>query len=353
MISTRKLAELAGVSQSTISRSLNDSHEVSAETKERIRALAREHGYIIEKRQSRTVCTPARKVLGVLIMRHQFFEDLFLNQVLCDLYSIIENENYYAMPLLDFYGVNGTERLRDLLSLGILDGLIIINRKYDEVLDQYLDDIGLPHVYLIYHLRKTAKQSHIIDADNFAGGYLATKHLIGLGHLRIATITSPLDEYSDRTEGYKAALSEHDIKYDSELVLLASGINYQSYYENMRMKADLFRDATALFCQFDIGAFGAINALTEAGYRVPEDVSVIGFDGLDIGAMFRPALTTVKQPYHELAVQTVKRLIQLTNMPNLQVESKVYLRPELVIRSSTLPFDKTTPREAPEDELFP
>lgn len=343
MISTRKLAELAGVSQSTISRCLNDSHQISFETKERIRTLARENGYIIKKKHTKTICSSSRKVIGVLVMRHGFFEDLFLNQVLCELYSIIENENYYAMPLLDFYGVNGTERLHDLLSLGIFEGLIIINRKYDEVIDQYLSSIGLPHVYLIYHLRKTAKQSHIIDTDNFAGGYLATKHLIDLGHRRIATITSPLDEYSDRTAGYKAALNEANIKYDSELVFLA-GVNYQSYYDIIRLKTDVFQDTTALFSQFDIGAFGAITALTDAGYHVPDDVSVIGFDGLDVGTMFRPTLTTIKQPYHDLAMQTVERLIQLSNTPNFRADGKVYLRPELVLRESTLPFEKTSPR---------
>lgn len=345
MISTHKLAELAGVSQSTVSRCLNDSPHISVETKERVRALAREHGYIIQKKPSKTLCSPARKVIGVLVMRYRFFEDLFLNQVLCDLYSIIENENYYAMPLLDFYGVNGTERLHDLLSLGIFEGLIIINRKYDEVLDQYLSGIGLPHVYLIYHLRKTAKQSHIIDTDNFAGGYLATKHLIGLGHRKIATITSPLDEFSDRTEGYKAALEEDGIPYDPGLVLSA-GVNYQSYYDITALKANIFRGVTALFSQFDVGAFGAINALTEAGYRVPQDVSVIGFDGLDLGTMFRPALTTIKQPYYDLGMQAVERLIQLSNTPDFHGDGKVYLRPDLVVRESTAPYK---PDNVPED----
>ena len=344
MISTRKLAELAGVSQSTVSRCLNDSHEISVATRERVRALAREHGYLIQNKQTKTVCSPSRKVIGVLVMRHRFFEDLFLNQVLCELYSIIENQNYYAMPLLDFYGVSGTERLHDLLALGIFEGLIIINRKYDEVLDQYLSGIGLPHVYLIYHLRKTAKQSYIIDTDNFAGGYLATKHLIDLGHKKIATITSALDEYSDRTEGYKAALNEADIGYDSELVFHA-GVNYQSYYDIIHLKADAFYEATALFSQFDVGAFGAINALADRGFRVPEDVSVIGFDGLDVGTMFHPTLTTVKQPYSDLALQSVERLIQLANTPNFRADSKVYLRPELIVRGSTLPFDQTAPRK--------
>lgn len=343
MISTRKLAELAGVSQSTVSRCLNDHSEISIETREKVRALAREHGYLIQRKQSKTLCTPTRKMIGVLVMRHRFFEDLFLNQVLCELYSIIENENYYAMPLLDFYGVSGTERLRDLLGLGIFEGLIIINRKYDEVLDQYLNSIGLPHVYLIYHLRKTAKQSHIIDTDNFVGGYLATKHLIDLGHKKIATITSALDEYSDRTEGYKVALSEADINFDPDLVFHA-GVNYQSYYDIAHMKADVFREATALFSQFDVGAFGAINALADVGYRVPEDISVVGFDGLELGTMFHPTLTTVKQPYSDLALQTVERLIQLANTPNFRADSKVYLRPELIVRNSTLPFAQTTPR---------
>lgn len=343
MITTRKLAELAGVSQTTISRCLNDSHEVSVETKERVRALAREHGYIIRQKATKTLCTSARKVIGVLFMRNEFFKDLFLNQVLCELYSIIENENYYAMPLLDYYGVNGTERLRDLLSLGNLEGLIIINRKYDEVLDQYLSSIGLPHVYLIYHLRKTAKQSHIIDTDNFAGGYLATRHLLELGHRKIATITSPLDEYSDRTEGYKMALNEYGVPYDAELVFSA-GISYQSYYEITRLKSDRFQEITALFGQFDVGAFGAINALSDMGYQVPKDVSVIGFDGLDAGTMCRPTLSTIKQPYSDLAIQTVERLIQLANRPNLRTESKVYLRPELIIRESTISLEETTSR---------
>ncbi len=343
MISTRELAKLAGVSQSTVSRCLNDSPEISFETKERVRKLAREHGYVIKKSKTKTTCSSERKVIGVLLMRHEFFEDLFVNQVMCELYSIIDNENYNTMPLLDFYGINGVERLRDLLSLGIFQGLIILNRKYDETIDEYLSDIGLPHVYLIYHQRKSVKQPYIIDTDQFEGGYMATKHLLDLGHRRIATITSPLDEYSDRTDGYRAALSDAHIPYDPELVFSAD-VNYRSYYDVIRLRSDIFQSVTAVFAQFDVGACGVVNALFDAGYQVPQDVSVVGFDGLEVSTMSRPALTTVQQPYHLLALRAVEALLEQTQTPQEQSMSKVYLRPELVVRDSTIPLSETTPR---------
>lgn len=336
MISTRKLAELAGVSQSTVSRSLNDRPEISPDTKERIRALARANGYVVRQKARKTVCSPARKAIGVLMMRHMFFDDLFINQLVCVLNSFIEEENYYAMPLLDYGGEAGIDKLRDLLALGLIEGFIIINREYDETIDRYFNYIGIPHVYLIYHLRHSTKQANIIDTDNFAGGYLATKHLIDLGHRRIATVTSPLDEFADRTGGYREALREFGILYDPSLVFTCAA-DYQSTYATISAHRDAFQDATALFAQFDVGALASINALADHGLRVPGDVSVIGLDGLDIGEMHRPSLTSIRQPFQDLARHAVDRLLQAVNMPNAHVQGKTFLRPELILRNSTGP----------------
>ena len=340
MISTRKLAELAGVSQSTVSRSLNDRPEIPPDTKERIRALAREHGYVVRKKSKKTICSSQRKAIGVLMMRHMFFDDLFINQLVCILNSIIEDENYYAMPLLDFGGQSGVEKLRDLLSLGPIEGFIIINREYDEVIDQYFNEIGIPHVYLIYHLRHSTKQANIIDTDNFAGGYMATKHLIDLGHRRIATMTAVLDEFVDRTNGYREALREAGIPFDADLVFGFDGEpDYDTSYRIIEEHLEVFQDATALFVQYDVGAISAMGALYDHGYRVPKDISVIGLDGLGIGAMYRPALTSISQPCHDLARQAVERLLQIVNQPGSHiVQGKIYLRPELVLRSSTAAF---------------
>lgn len=337
MISTRKLAELAGVSQSTVSRSLNDRPEISPDTKERIRALARENGYVVRKKAKKTVCSPKRKAIGVLMMRNMFFADLFINQLVCILNSIIEEENYYAMPLLDFCGYAGVEKLRDLLSLGLIEGFIIINREYDAVIDQYFNEIGIPHVYLIYHLRQSTKQANVIDTDNFTGGYLATRHLIDLGHRRIATLTATLDEFVDRTNGYREALREANIPFDADLVFGFDGEpDYETSYRIIEDHLDVFRDATALFAQYDVGAISSMGALADYGYRIPEDISVIGLDGLDIGAMYRPQLTSVRQPFQDLARQAIDRLLQIINLPSSHiVQGKMYLRPELVQRHST------------------
>lgn len=336
MISTRKLAELAGVSQSTVSRCLNDRPEISPDTKERVRALAREHGYIVKRKSQKTLCTASRKAIGVLMMRHMFFDDLFINQLVCELNSIIENENYYVIPLLDFYGSEGVDKLRDLLALRLIEGFIIINRKYDEAIDQYFNQIGIPHIYLIYHLRNSTKQAYIVDTDNFAGGYIAAAHLLGLGHRRIATLTTPLDEFRDRTDGYREALREAGVSFDAGLLITAQA-DYHSSYEIISDRIDTLAGATALFAQFDIGAIAAMNALVDHGIRVPEDLSVIGLDGLDIGAMHRPALTSVRQPFRELARKAVRRLLKIVSTPRAETEGKVYLRPELVVRSSTAP----------------
>ena len=189
-----------------------------------------------------------------------------------------------------------------------------------------------------------------MDSDNFAGGYIATKHLISLGHRRIATITTPWAEFEDRTSGYREALQEAGIPFHPDLVFRTQA-DYDSCYQTIRRRSKFFRSVTGLFAQFDVGALGAMSALIDEGYRIPEDVSVIGLDGLDIGNMYRPALTSVGQPFRELARTAVSQLLKLVDFPSGQVESTVFLRPELIVRSSTGPVREvaqTEPLDLPE-----
>lgn len=352
MITTRELAELAGVSQSTVSRCLNDRPEISADTKERVRALAKEHGYILQKRHKKTICSASRRAIGILTMRSIFRDDQFINQLLCALSAVISSENYYVLQLMDFYGSSGVEQLRTLLDLRLVDGFIIINRQYDEAIDKYFQEIHIPHVYLVYYLRDTSRQANIIDTDNFTGGYLATKHLLELGHREIATITMPWDEYTERTNGYRAALEEAGIPFNTDRVLRAQ-TDYASCYQAVTRKSALFQQVTGLFVQMDVGAAGACNALHESGYRVPDDVSVVGLDGLDIGILCHPALTSVRQPFEDLAQNAFDRLMQIIHpSPNFS-GGKILLRPKLVIRESTCPARKTPPGGAAQEPERP
>ena len=334
MISTRKLAELAHVSQSTVSRCLNDKSNISPETKERVRALAREHGYIVKKQSKKVTCLASRRAIGVLLMQYQFYENLFVSQLVYELESLITDENYYVIPLLDYYGTGGVEKLRDLLKLRLIDSLIIINRKVDADIDRYLQQIHLPHIYLIYHQRDNGPRRNVVDTDNVAAGYLATKHLIDLGHRRIATLTTSQDEFFDRTNGYRKALGEADIPFDPHLILYAQA-SYESCYRTVLNRIHALKDITALFVQFDVGAMGAINALQDEGYCVPEDISVVGLDGIDIGAMLRPALTSVRQPIPKLARAAISALLSLTDASGTPPQFPILIEPELIVRHST------------------
>lgn len=334
MISTRQLAELAGVSQSTVSRSLNDKPGISPETRERIRTLAREHGYIVKKQSQKVTCLARRRAIGVLLMQYDFFENLFVSQLIYELECLITDENYYAIPMLNYYGTGGIEKLRDILKLNLIDGLIIVNRKFDAELDQYLQEISLPHVYLIYHRRTNDPNHNVVDTDNIAAGYLATRHLIDLGHRRIATMTTSFDEFHDRTKGYRNALNDAHIPFETSLIFYAQA-TYESCYQTLRNRQHSLKGITALFVQFDVGAAAAINALQDMGYRVPEDISVVGLDGVEVMEILRPSLTSVCQPITTLAKKAIASLLAMTNVTEEQPHFPILLPPELIVRQST------------------
>jgi len=334
LISTRELAALAGVSQSTISRSLNDHSGISPETKERIRALAKKHGYIVRNKSRKTLATNKRRAIGVLSIFQPFFNDLFINQLLSVLYSYIEQENYYAMPLLDFSEDNGIQKIKDLMRLDILEGLVIINRVHDQKIENFLNEINLPHVYLIYFGRNSSEQVNIVDTDNFLGGYLAAKHLIELGHKNIITLTSPWDEFYDRTAGYKAALRDNGITPNEDYIL-SGDCYYKVGYQLTKDNLHLFKEATAIYAQCDVVAVGAIHALQDSGIDIPNDVSVIGSDDLELCEMCRPKLTSIAQPFLDHARVTVEKLLSTVNNTQHQAQAKTFLEPRLVTRNST------------------
>lgn len=334
VISTRELASLAGVSQSTISRCINDHPAISAETKERVRKLAKEHGYLIQKKRKKTILSSKRKAIGIMLTSQPFFDDLFINHVMNLLYNKIESENYYAIPLLNYTTQTGSiEKLRDLIRLNIMEGFIIINREYDEELNTYLNELGLPHVYLLHCSRNSFESIDIIDSDNYCGGYLGTKHLLDNGHRNIMTITSPWREFEDRTTGYNKALAEYGVETNSNYVLCAS-CTYNDAYRLIQDNLGMLETVTAIYAQSDLMAFGAINALKDHGFQVPEDISVVGSDGYELGLMCRPQLDSVAHPINDLVELAVNHLTEIAGSSGKQIPRQLIVRPYVITRGS-------------------
>lgn len=333
MISTRELAEMAGVSQSTISRCLNDHPSISFETKERVRKLALQYGYVENRKGKRSLLSGKRRTIGILVSGRPFFDDLFINYTLNLLMTKAAEKNYYVIPMpLSTHEEGGLEKLRDLIRLNIVDSFIILHRHFDQDLHQYLKDIGIPHVYLLHCARNSYQAVDIVDSDNYAGGYLGTQHLISHGHSSIVTVTCPYREFEDRTAGYRQALVENDIPYNADFVLTVDS-NYESAYNAILQNLTLVRQASAIYVQSDILTLGVVNALQDAGLKIPEDLSIIGSDGYKLGAIAHPQLDSVAHPIEELTELAISRLIESAEKSN-QLPRQIILRPYIIERGS-------------------
>ena len=333
MISTRELAEMAGVSQSTISRCLNDHPSISFETKERVRKLALQYGYVENRKGKRSLLSGKRRTIGILVSSRPFFDDLFINYTLNLLMTKAAEKNYYVIPMpLSTHEEGGLEKLRDLIRLNIVDSFIILHRHFDQDLHQYLKDIGIPHVYLLHCARNSYQAVDIVDSDNYAGGYLGTQHLISRGHSSIVTVTCPYREFEDRTAGYRQALTENGIPYNADFVLTVDS-NYESAYNAILQNLALVRQASAIYVQSDILTLGVVNALQDAGLKIPEDLSIIGSDGYKLGAIAHPQLDSVAHPIEELTELAISRLIESAEKSN-QLPRQIILRPYIIERGS-------------------
>ena len=197
-----------------------------------------------------------------------------------------------------------------------------------------LDSYGMPLVVL----DRTASevQAPAVIADNFLGGYLATKHLIDLGHRVFSCITRPeaLHHSSERIRGFRAALTEHNIDFDESLITRGG-----FHLEDGRAAAEqIMRHSsrpTAIFAYNDIMAIGALRAAYEMGFKVPEDLSVVGFDDIPQAAFTCPALTTVSQPKIEMGRQGVALMVDILHGKNIDRGAAPPLPVKLIVREST------------------
>ena len=334
MISTSELAKLAGVSQSTISRCLNDHPSISYETKERVQKLALQYGYVEQKRGRKTLFSGEHKVIGILVEDRPFFDDLFINYAIGKLISKASQKNYYTIRLpISSQELGSMERLKEFLRLNLIDGFIIMHRRFDEDMHEYLSELGIPHVYLLHCSRNSFEAVDMIDTDNYAGGYLGTKHLIDNGHRDIITITCPWREFEDRTNGYLHALEEAGIKANRNFVLMGE-CSYQSAFDITCKHLKLFREASAIYVQSDIMTTGVINALHHHGFRIPEDISIVSSDGYDLGGISNPQFDSVAHPISELTDLAITRLVEKIGRTKPQSPRQIKLMPFIVERNS-------------------
>jgi DNA-binding LacI/PurR family transcriptional regulator len=197
-----------------------------------------------------------------------------------------------------------------------------------------LKEMGIPVATTGFHLPDS--NLTVVDVDNVGGGRKATEYLLSLGHQRIALLTGPSGWNSahDRTEGYLQALQAHGFTPDPELMVEGTWLHKDGYLGMQRL-LESKATFTAVFAQNDRIARGAISALHQAGLRVPEDISVIGYDDIPEAEFSDPPLTTIRQPMQEIGQAATRLLIQMIENRDT-TPTQVLFDTELIVRSSCI-----------------
>lgn len=318
----KELASLAGVSPTTVSLVLNKRDvKVAKETRERIERLAKEHHYRPSSLAVGLVTKKTRTV-GLVIpdVGNLFFSEIAKNVeqelakygygvVICNTNDRFESEQ----RMIDFLISRGVDGIILVLSADAIAGENERCVSHVEgikipiiALDRWVEGLACPHVSI----------------DHRFGGELATRRLIDAGHRRIGCLTGPLNEFSakKRKQGYVDALQKAGIPYDEELVV-ESNYTFLGGYEHA--KELLGKDLSAVFACNDLMAYGLFRAAREMGKRIPEDISVIGFDDLTFSEMLEVPLTSVHQPIEGLCKSAVEKLLQRITSPQEQVLDEV------------------------------
>lgn len=328
------VARKAGVGIGTVSRFLNNSSSVSEETRQRVSDAIQALNYkpsSVARSLSRSQTLHNIGVMTLPFMTYYSFVErlrgvqAILNQPTNQQYDLV----LYSINSLEHYA----ERLAAITSARSIEGLLIIDLDLNDEFKGALRQAGLPFVGINHQLNS---DWHCIVSDNVQGGYLATRHLIDLGHRHIAYIGDPFSDPNgfttsqERYQGYQRALNEAGIPQSDEYVRLAP-YGYDSARQNIPALLTLPEPPTAIFTMSDIQAMGALNALREAGKRVPEDVSIIGYDDLEISEHI--GLSTVRQHLEVSGSLAITLLLSL--MKGIPIEAPALPPLEVIPRQTT------------------
>jgi LacI family transcriptional regulator len=337
-----QVAELAGVSVSTVSRVLNGRSDVSAETRLAVERVARSRGYATRRASAYSPARPSRepsdfaggRLSGLVGVTTTTSGTAYFSTILAGITEALAEREMWALvcPTRQEHDreVSVLKRLMRSEMVGAL--LLLPEESPDEL--RRLREEGLVFV-VVDPLHDVGQDIPAISADNSAGAYQATAHLLQLGHRRIGVITGRGDGTATRArlQGHYAALAEAGVMPDPTLEVEADFL-VQGGVAGAERLLGLATPPTAIFAFNDCMAVGALHAARARGLRLPGDLSVVGFDDTPEAEAAYPALTTVHQPLRELGRMAVSQLVRL--MDSHQFEPlHVALATRLVVRSST------------------
>lgn len=332
-ITLKDIARELNISVSTASRALKEHPDIADETIRIVKAYAKEHHYVpnvlaVNFRKNRTYN------IGLIVpeLVHHFFSTVISGAI-----DTAKKHGYNVLvsqsnDILD----DEITACRTMLASSV-DGLLISisNETFEgEHIKEFLAE-GKPVIQFdkITDELETPK----VTVDDFEGAYQAVKHLIGQGYSKIAHIRGrkEVKNANERAEGYHKALEDHGLEYSSDWVKVCNMINEEEGYQFARELMESPNPPDAIFCITDLVALGVLKYLKEAGFRVPDQVGVMGFSNWKLAEIVNPTLSSIDQHGYEMGVNAAKMLIHNINNPEKREEENLMLKTNLIIRESS------------------
>ncbi|MBN7574285.1 MULTISPECIES: LacI family DNA-binding transcriptional regulator [Clostridium] len=326
-VTIKDIAKLANVSHTTVSRALNNSPYINEETKVKIMALAKELNYV-PNYSAKSLVLLKSYVIGVFFSSiSEGTSDTFFHEIIRGVNNVIDKEYNLVVRGIDDY------QYSHLIDNRNFDGIIVVSQsKNDDEFIQTILEKNIPTVVINRYIENEGLVN--IMSDDTKGVYDAVTYFIENNHRKIALLQGNKEFESTvyRKRGYIRALEDNNIPINEEYIL-SGRYDLKSGYENMKKLLKLENVPTAVFCANDDIGVGAMKAIFEAGLKVPEDISIIGFDDSNFCNYVTPPLTSVRKDSLAMSEYGGRNLLNLIKNKEVDKE-KVYIQSQLVVRKS-------------------
>jgi LacI family transcriptional regulator len=323
------VARISGVSNATVSRVLSGYEFVRETTRNRVMKAVEHLGYTANL-QARSLAGGRSQIIGLLVPN---LDNGYVGTIMQGIDRELVRANYDVMLYTSHRHPGKESFYVSAIANGLTEGLLLIAPL---VPTSYLDALREQNFpYVLIDQADATEHSSVVEATNWQGAYEATRYLSQLGHTRIAFVTGSLAVRSaiDRLQGYKAALVDCDLPVREELVIEGDYQQQTGYETTKSLLQSVDPPPTAIFASNDLSAFGAVDAARECGLRIPDDISIIGFDDIPQASFVYPKLTTVRQPLELMGQVAVKMLLEQIEDQS-RPSQRVALATQLVIRDS-------------------
>jgi len=334
MASIKDVALKANVSTTTVSHVVNSTRFVSDKVRHEVELAIRELNYV-PSAVARSLKSKSTKTIGMLIPNCS-------NPYFAEIVRSVEDHCFGAGYALILCNTDDDPHRQaaylQVISEKRIDGAIIISTGEDKDLLRLLKGLSVPTVLLDREIKEV--DCDLVETAHLQGAMMATEHLIELGHRRIACLAGPtnLNSSAQRIEGWLAALAKSGLGAEASHLLWQSDFSSQGGFATMQSILRSPEVPSAVFVCNDLMCIGALSAAHQAGVRVPQDISLIGFDDIELARFASPALSTIAQPKHRIGIAAVDMVLERIQGDRVQAR-QVILQPELIVRNSTARFN--------------